>query len=172
MKIKIIKVEDNEFVEGEIIEARKLNVVLPSITDGWRFNFKKHSKNKDAQVFVLIIDGNNRIEGCLIFEMKDKVEPYMAFIEVAPHNRGDKKEFESIAGCLIAYACKLSFVYGKKWYTGWLAFDVQEETEESTLQLMAIYSKKYRAQRFADTTIMLISPEDGEWLINEYLKTE
>ncbi|MCJ7932363.1 MAG: hypothetical protein MUW56_01690 [Chryseobacterium sp.] len=172
MKIKIIRVGDNGLIDGEIIDSRKTKIPLPSITDGWRFNFKKHSKNKDTETYVLIIDGKNRIEGCLVFEMRDKVEPYMAYIEIAPHNKGDQKEFDRVAGCLIAYASKLSFIYGKGYYLGWLAFDVKEETEEAMLKLMTVYSEKYRAQRFAETTIMLIAPEDGEWLINEYLNVK
>lgn len=169
MKIKIIRVEDNELIESEITDSRKTKIPLPSITDGWRFNFKKHSKKKGTKTFVLIVDGQNRLEGCLIFEMREKIEPYMAYIEIAPHNQGDQREYDRVAGCLIAYASKLSFIYGQGCYLGWLAFDVKEETEEDMIKLMAVYFEKYRAKRYAETTIMLISPENGEWLINEYL---
>jgi hypothetical protein len=59
--------------------------VLPSIIDGWRFNFNKHSENKGFETYVLVKEeSENIVEGCLIFEMKDKAEPYMAFVEVAP----------------------------------------------------------------------------------------
>lgn len=172
MKVKIIRVEDDEFVDGEIIHVRKRKVNLPSLTDNWRFNFKKHSRNRNTETYVLIADDENTIEGCLIFEMREKVEPYMAYIEVAPHNKGDQKKFDRVAGCLIAYASRLSFIHGKECFMGWLTFDVMEETDDAMLMLMSLYSKKYRAKRIADTTIMCIAPEDGEWLINKYLNVK
>lgn len=58
--------------------------------------------------------------------MRKQLEPYMAYIEIAPHNKGEKKKYDLVAGCLIAFACRLSFIHGKGDYKGWLAFDVQE----------------------------------------------
>lgn len=60
----------------------------------------------------------------------------MAYIEVAPHNRGIDKKYDLVAGCLIAYACRLSFIHGKDAYKGWLAFDVQEEDPKEEKKLM------------------------------------
>ncbi|WP_245895681.1 hypothetical protein [Flavobacterium album] len=100
--------------------------------------------------------------------MKDKIEPYMAFVEIAPHNQGKDKEFERVAGCLIAFACRLSFIKGNDIYRGWLAFDVLEEDKEAEIKLMANYSQKYHAKRFGETT-MVIPPEGGQKLIEEFL---
>ena len=111
------------------------------------------------------------IEGCLIFEMRNGVEPYMAFMEVAPHNRGQEKVLEHIAGCLIATACRLSEKHGKDHYRGWLTFDVRERQKEDEIKLMAVYCQKYGALRWGETT-MLISPENGEELISKFLTSE
>lgn len=92
----------------------------------------------------------------------------MAYIEIAPQNKGKEKEFEKVAGCLIAYACRLSFILGEDDYKGWLAFDALEEKEEDRIKLMTLYSKKYKAYKFGETT-MLIRPEDGEKLIEKFL---
>lgn len=92
----------------------------------------------------------------------------MAFIEVAPHNRGDNKKYERVAGCLIAFACRLSFKNGKGDYLGYLAFDVLEEDKADEIKLMALYSKKYNALKYAETT-MIIPPVGGEKLITEFL---
>lgn len=51
---------------------------------------------------------------------------------------------------------------------GWLAFDVLEERKEDEVKLMKLYSGKYGAKRFGETT-MLIEPEKGEELIEKYL---
>lgn len=167
MKVKIIRVVDSQAVDAEIIKPSSLP--LPSITDGWRFNFKKHSKKTGFQTYVLVTEETPKvIEGCLSFQLKDAVEPYMAYIEIAPHNKGKTKTYENIAGCLIAYACRLSFIHGIAHFKGWLAFDVLEENKEDELKLMAIYCQKYGALKWRDTT-MVISPEIGEKLINKFL---
>ena len=51
---------------------------------------------------------------------------------------------------------------------GWLAFDVIEENKEDEIKLMALYCGKYGALKFDETT-MIIPPENGQTLINEFL---
>lgn len=95
---------------------------LPSVVDGWRFDFSRHSKKRNVETYVLVsAEISERSEGCLSFKMRDKVEPYMAYIEVAPHNMGTVKEYDNVAGCLIAFACRLSFINGEDHFQGWLA---------------------------------------------------
>ncbi len=167
MKVKLLDKEKCE-IDSEILEGQK--VKLPSIHDGWRFNFNNHSKSPNTFTYALVtIETPDIIEGCLVYKMLDKSEPYMAFVEVAPHNKGSDKQYDLVAGCLIAYACRLSFIHGKGPYNGWLAFDVQEENKEEEEKLMKLYSSKYRAKRLEKTTTMYIIPEDGESLIKTYL---
>jgi hypothetical protein len=167
MKVKILKAETNEFVSAYIKESA--NIRLPSVSGGWRFNFHKHAKTKGSNTYILITEKTpGIIEGCMIYKMIDDKDPYMAYIEVAPHNRGKEKEYDLVAGCLIAYAARLSFILGQDYYKGWLAFDVREEKEDDQKKLMALYSKKYGARLF-DKTTMYILPEDGEKLIEKYL---
>lgn len=170
MNIKILKVEGKSRVDAKIIDPKPEKVSLPSVTDGWRFNFNKHAKKKGFETYVLITaEGSRNPEGCLIFEMKNKVEPYMAYVEVAPHNKGEDKEYEYIAGCLIAFACRLSFANGEGDFKGYLAFDVMEEDKKDEIKLMRIYSTKYRALRISDSTTMIIPPAGGQKLIDQFL---
>ena len=151
------------------IEGR--NFQLPGLHEGWRFTFDKLIKKlKYATAYVLVSEETPEvIEGCLIFQMKDNLIPYMAFVEVAPHNKTDLKKYDYVAGCLIAFAFKQSLIQGKGDYKGWLSFDVLEEKKEDQLKLMSLYSKKYHAVR-ADETGMYIMDEQGERLIREYLE--
>lgn len=168
MNVRILRVSGKQPADAKITPALKL--VLPSLTDGWRFNFKRHAKNKGFKTFVLVTDETpSVIEGCLIFRMINEVEPYMAFIEIAPHNRGVDKRYDKVAGCLIAYASRLSFTHGEEAYMGWLAFDVLEEDSDNEIKLMNVYCRKYGALRLGQTTTMVISPEAGEKLIHEFL---
>lgn len=171
MKIKIIRVALNEWIDAYILEGKKFQ--LPSMHEGRRFNFPKHAKVKGVFVYVLVTEENpDNIEGCLIYKMLDKVEPYMAYIEIAPHNKGENKIYDLVAGCLIAFACRLSFTIGVGSYKGWLAFDVQETSKEDEVKLIALYSQKYKAMRIEDSTMMVISPKEGEKLIEKYLSHE
>lgn len=170
MKVKILRLKDNTLIDARILDSKFASVKLPSVVDGWRFNFFKHSKRTGFETYILVKeDTPSEIEGCLIFEMKKEIEPYMSFIEVAPHNQGDDKRYERVAGCLIAFACRLSFIKGNDDFKGWLAFDILEEKKEDEIKLMAMYSNKYGALRY-DETMMIITPEGGEKLINEFLK--
>jgi hypothetical protein len=168
MKVRILKVELDELVQAQIIEKGKYK--LPSLHEGWRFNFPKQAKERGTHAYVLVTEETpDIIEGCLLYKMKAETEPYMSYIETAPYNRGADKKYDLVAGCLIAFACRLSFKLGRGDYKGWLAFDVMEESKQDEKRLMAIYSKDYYAFNISGTTMMIIEPKDGEKLIAKYL---
>lgn len=172
MNIKIRKIEGNILVDARISDSKLLEIELPSFTDGWRFDFKKHSKKKNFNTYILVSEETpEKIEGCLTFEMREKVEPYMAFVEIAPHNRGKVREYDNVAGCLIAFACRLSFINGENDFQGYLAFDVLEEEKEDEIKLMSVYSTKYNALKISETT-MLITPLGGKKIIDEFLNDD
>ncbi len=168
MNVKIIETKTKSEIKSKISLVSKNKVKLPSINDGWRFNFNKHSKGKDYESYILTTDKTPEvIEGCLIINTKTRFQVYMAFVEIAPHNKGNEKKYDRVAGCLIAFACRQSFIKGKE---GYLAFDVLEEKKENEIKLMTLYSQKYNAVRYDDSTTMIILPEGSEKLINEFLK--
>ncbi|MEO7044261.1 MAG: hypothetical protein ABI091_03065 [Ferruginibacter sp.] len=168
MNVKIIKVSSEELKDAIIRKGSKEE--LPSMHDNWRFNFPKHSQLPNATAYVLVAEETPTIiEGCLIFQMKEKKIPYMAFVEAAPHNRGDKKSYDFVAGCLIAFAFKQSYILSEGNYKGMLFFDVQEEDPVDEKKLMINYSKKYNAKIYMGTTMVIID-EDGDKLIQEYLE--
>lgn len=167
MNVKIIETATNAEIKSQIRLVTKNKSKLPSLNDGWRFNFSKHSKKRDFETYILTTEkAPDTIEGCLIINAKSPYEVYMAFIEIAPHNKGDNKKYKRVAGCLIAYACRQSFIKGKE---GYLAFDVKEEEKENEIKLMKLYNQKYGAVRIDNSTTMIILPEGSEKLINEFL---
>jgi len=168
MKVKIISVANAEQVSA-IIKVGSINE-MPSIQQNWRFNFDKALKKlRHATGYLLVVETTqNVVEGCMIFQLINQVEPYMAFIEIAPHNRDHNKRYDRVAGCLIAYAFLQSIIQGKGEYKGLLQFDVLEENKEHEIKLMKLYAFKYNAKLLADTT-MVIMDQDGEDLVNRYL---
>ena len=168
MDVKILELATKLEIRSTISLVTKNNLTLPSLNDGWRFNFKKHSAVKDYETYILTTDNSPEIiEGCLIINAKIAFQIYMAFVEIAPHNRGDQKRYDKVAGCLIAFACRKSFIKEKE---GYVAFDILEDSKEDELRLMKLYSQKYNAVRLADSTTMIIVPEGSEKLIKEFLK--
>jgi hypothetical protein len=172
MQVLILEVSKDDLIDAVIKNGKGME--LPSIQTGWRFNFTSRLKELPyATAYVLVCEETpDIIEGCLIFQMKDKTVPYMAYVEIAPHNRTDPKKYDFVGGCLVAYACKLSTIKGEGADYGWLSFDVHEKDPKDRFRLMRHYSKKYNAQRVADTTSMWIEPFYGKVLIAEYLERE
>jgi hypothetical protein len=168
MKVKIIKTATAEEVAA-LIKKGKVSE-MPSIQQDWRFNFDKELKKlKNATGYLLVTEeAQGVIQGCMIFQLIDKKEPYMAFVEVAPHNKKNMKIYDHVAGCLIAFAWQLSVTEGVGDYNSMLQFDVLEEKKEDEIKLMLLYSTKYNAKRWGDST-MVILDEDGEELVNKYL---
>lgn len=168
MKVRILEMSSEELVNASIEDR---NVNLPGLHEGWRFAFDKQIKKLPyATAYVLVTEETPDVfEGCLIFQMKDKVIPYMAFVEVAPHNKTDAKKYDYVAGCLIAFAFKRSIIQGKGDHKAWLSFDVKEEKEEDQIKLMGMYSQKYNAVR-VDETQMYIMDDAGDLLIERYLE--
>ena len=167
MKVKILRVDDNKLVNALVRKGVKTE--MPSMQNGWRFSFNKHIKKPNSEAYVLVKEDTPKIiEGCMIYQVLGNGIQYMAFVEVAPRNRLPNKTYDLVAGCLIAYACKLSMQRGKDFHKGYLTFDVQEESKKDGIKLMSMYSENYKAVRIDETT-MWISPENGELLIEEYL---
>ena len=168
MSVKILRLKDKCLIEALIRKGSKTE--MPSIQNGWRFNFNRLISLPNSETYVLVKkDSPKVIEGCLIFQMLDKLVPFMAYLEIAPHNQSKKKQNDYVAGCLIAYACRLSFTKGKSHFKGWLTFEVYEETDEGQIRLMSLYNKKYLAKKIGDNA-MIITPTEGETLIEKYLK--
>lgn len=172
MKVRIEEVKTGELVDAAI--ERSSGRRLPSLHDeGWRFNFASLSKRlSNASTYVLVTEETPLvIEGCLIFRMDEGEIPYGAYLEVAPHNKGDQKKYDHVAGCLIAYAYQLSLEKGEGPYKGQLYFDVLEEAKEDEEKLMEIYKNRYGAE-VVDGTTMLIRNSNGLALIEKYLGGE
>jgi len=83
MNVKIINAATFEQVDA-LIKKGKISE-LPSIQQGWRFNFDKEIKKLKYAVGYLLVteETPNVIEGCMIFQLINKKEPYMAFVEIA-----------------------------------------------------------------------------------------
>jgi hypothetical protein len=142
MKVLIVEVDSDELIEAIIKEGKAKE--MPSLNDGWQFNFNKHSLPKDKSAFILVKEETPKvIEGCMIFSIHETFGPYLDYLEVALHNKGQKGKYKRVSGCLIAYACGLSFDKGKNEDRGILTF--RAFSENDTEKLEHFYRDKYGA---------------------------
>src|SRR3569833_823143 len=155
MKVKIIKVETKEEVDAQIKKGRPAE--LPSMQQEWRFNFDREIKKlKHATGYLLVTEEVPEvIEGCMIYQLINNKEPYIAFVEVAPHNKKDRKKYDNVAGCLIAYAYQLSLIEGWDYFKGYLQFKIKKQNKKKKKKKKKKKTKKNKTKRKKKTTTMV-----------------
>ena len=157
--VYILERKNTRLIEADIVVAERKNVPLKK--DGWNFNWKQLVQEQDAQTFILkTIELPQSVEGILHLKVESGML-IMDAVEIAPHNIGrNKKRYDYVAGCLIAFACRESFKLEGS-YKGFLTF-------VSKTNLIQWYTEKYGAT-LAIGQRMFIDLEAGEKLINKYL---
>ena len=157
--IYILDKISGKLVESEIVQIT--DETLPLKKDGWNFDWKQLSDDKNGEIFVLkTTDSPSQIEGILQLKIEFNML-IMNTLELAPHNIGRRnKRYDYIAGCLIAFACRESVkIEGP--YKAYLTF-------VSKSNLIQWYIEKYGAE-LAIGQRMYIDWKSGEKLIEQYL---
>lgn len=170
MKVNLLNFATNDMVRAGIRSAKIEE--MPSIADKWHFNFRKYFQNKGKMAFVLAREETPEIiEGCMIFSLNQTLGPYMDLLEVAPHNKGVNGLNKRVAGCLIAFACGLSFEFGKNEDKGILTFEVNGKSPSAKNRLEKLYTEFYvaKANPFG---FMEIYPDEGKRLMDQFLRLE
>lgn len=150
-----------ELVEAEIIPLT--GDLIPKKKDEWLFDWSKIT-NSGGQIFGLRTKKSpDNIEGAILLKIEFDML-IMDLLEIAPHNLGkNKKRYDYVAGCLIAYACRESFkITGD--YQGFVTFVAKTD-------LIKLYKEKYGAE-IASGQRMFIDINAGHKLIKEYLERE
>jgi hypothetical protein len=167
MNVLILAKDSNRLVDA-IIRRGDLKE-LPTISDGWLFNFQKLASKTGKQPYVLVREESmDQIEGCMVFSMHESFGPYMDLLEVCPRNKGEHGLFKNVAACLIAFACGLSFEFGKNEDKGILTFEAYSKTKEGIVKLIELYRQKYGAisNPFG---YLEIHPQQAKILMDKYL---
>jgi hypothetical protein len=160
MKASLIDILSGKNRVANIKRIRSAEAPLKK--DGWKFNWRELAKTEGAICFnVALPESPGRAEGVILLSVYFEEMAYMNNLEVAPWNRGEEKRLDNVAGCLLAFACRFSFVFGKGHYQGYLSFN-------SKSQLISHYQKKYGATSSGGTK-MFIDPLQGQRLIKQYL---
>ena len=156
MEVNLIDNKRKKSVTGLISKANIKD--MPSLQLKWKFNWKSlYSAN--SRIFKLTYEGE--IQGLLKLTEINEGYYEMTNLELAPKNYGSKGIMDNVAGCMIAYACLLTFTLNKGSYKGYLAFTSKGE-------LIPHYEQKYFAE-LVFREKMIIFPENGKKLIKKYL---
>jgi hypothetical protein len=158
MEVEILDILNKKKVKAEIILADITK--MPLKKEGWHFDWKRVIKNKNTKTYILrSATTPQTIEGILQLKI-EKEMLIMDLIEIAPHNIGQKKRHDDVAGCLISFSCRESF-YIQGVYQGYLSF-------VSKTSLIQWYCTKYGAIQVTNQN-MYIDPRQGLKLIKKYL---
>lgn len=130
------------------------------IRDSKQFSFDwKLEKKKENNIYKLfLLDEKDEILGLLsLKDIKDELRIHINLIEISERNIGRGKKYDRIAGCLIAYACQLSF---DKSYDGFVSLIPKS-------RLINHYCKYYGFEQFGRQ--LGLSYEASVNLIKKYL---
>jgi hypothetical protein len=74
-----------------------------------RYSFNWQSLKKSATIYKLTIEGEKDILGVMaLIDYPDEFRIEIKLLASAIENQGRNKKYDRIAGCMIAFACKLS----------------------------------------------------------------
>lgn len=159
MKVFIYDNSKNKEVLAEIEITKKSE--MPSKSKGWKFSWRTLSEDKSI---IYKLSYESEIQGLLKVKKVEDGYIEMSNLELAPHNFGKDERFSKVAGCLIAFACLLSFELNEGNYQGFLSFTSKGE-------LIKHYEDEYNAE-LVYREKMIIFPKNGRKLIKKYLKIE
>jgi hypothetical protein len=155
MKVFHVPRRQLEKAEISLVKRRDLTVSVRK-----RFDFD-WSKERDYEIYKITLVGHDTILGLMslqVIEQESRIE--IKLLESAKENIGRKKMYDRVAGCLIAFACKLSFNKG---------FDGLISLIPKTV-LVAHYIRKY--QMLPMGSHLAIKRDNALVLIQEYLKND
>lgn len=149
--------------ENEKIEAR-IDLItskeLKSIQRNEEFEFD-WNQEKGHEIYKLYRTDTEEILGLMsVVNAPVAVAVEIKLLEVGKTNRGSHKEIDRIAGCLIAWACRLSFQRG---YHGWIKLIAKTD-------LIPHYKKRYGMIQIGGRQTCCIEQEQAIRLIEAFLK--
>ncbi len=149
---------------GELLEA---NIELLSKSDytkiekSTEFTFDWSVEQKYDIYKIYLLDAEDNILGLMsLIDIPREQRIHLNLIEVSKTNRGQQKQIENIAGCLIAFACRLAFARA---YDGFVSL-------QAKTKLITLYQTRYGFRQYGN--FLAIDQDDAKTLIKKYLSDE
>lgn len=98
-----------EFKKAEIGVLQE-GELTKSLARRFGFDWKRETQH---DIYKIFLKGNGLILGLMSLDIiKSELRIEIRLLESASENIGKDKIYDRVAGCLIAYACKLAFKFG------------------------------------------------------------
>lgn len=147
-----------EPVEAEIALLTKKELKKVKKSKQFEFDWEQE---KDLAIYKLFLSESEKILGLMsVLDVGEELRIEIHLLEVSKENRGKNKIIEGVAGCLIAYACSLSF---EKGYQGFVSLVPKS-------LLIQHYMEKYGFKQFGRQ--LALDYYEAVALINKYLNNE
>ncbi|MFK7978888.1 MAG: hypothetical protein AB8G86_02810 [Saprospiraceae bacterium] len=156
--MKILHKKTNEYHEAviELVEDEDWEVIEKS--GDFIFNW---SKEKDYLVHKIRLQLEDKILGLISIEdIPKEYRLHIHLVENSNANKGRKKIYDNIAGCLIAHTCEIAF---EKNYDGFVSLKPKTEIVE-------LYKNKYGFSEMGQ--FLFTELNNSESLIKKYLSNE
>jgi len=151
------KVSSGERFDTEVLSLVKNDLLPVTKKNGWNFNWKLELKDPKKEVYKLIIVQFPEVIQGLLSLTVEADHVYMNLLENAPFNIGQTKEYQGVAGNLVAFACKRSLECG---YGGCVVFTAKTK-------LIKHYIETLGACIIAGQRMAILERE-AHFLINKY----
>jgi hypothetical protein len=145
----------------DISLVSKRDLKLISASRKWSFDWDFEYKSIERDVYKLTIVNNmNIIQGLLSLTVHED-HVFIHLLENAFFNRGKHRIYEGVAGNLVAFACKLSFLRGNE---GFVAFHAKTSIIE--------HYKKSLGAVCIGNQLMILETKASTRLVEHYFKGE
>jgi hypothetical protein len=106
----VIHRESQTKMKAEIVNVSKEELVVLLKIGRFEFDWIKEAH---FDIYAIRLVENENVIGLMaIKDVADELRTELVLLESSKENIGQNKKFEHIAGCLIAWACRLAFIKG------------------------------------------------------------
>lgn len=158
MGISLFDVQTREKVSVRIELIQKEDLGKIKSNKGFTFDWQKE---KDFELYKLFNIEKDEILGLLsVADRSESLVIEIRLLESVATNVGKNKKVEGVAGFLIAWACRLSFIRG---YDGWVMLTAKTA-------LIKYYCGKYGMKQVGNNQVCVIEQDQSYKLIHYYLE--
>ncbi|WP_282776509.1 hypothetical protein [Phaeodactylibacter xiamenensis] len=156
--MKLLNLYKNQEFEAEILKVMDEDLKEANKSNQFEFDWIEEKK-KQCDIFKIVIkDQESKILGLIsLTDINTEFRIHINLVEVSNDNKGKNKRIDRIAGCLLAFACKVAF---EKGYLGFASLVPKTE-------LVGLYIKKYGFKKYGSQ--LAIDQRDAIGLIQKYL---
>jgi hypothetical protein len=154
----LINRKNEQKVLSEIVAISETELSDILEEDNFEFDWQQET---DYDLYALrVLDNKNTVGLMALKDVKDELRIEIILLESSKDNIGASKTYQNIAGCLIAWACRLAFIKG---YYGFVSLIPKT-------RLIEHYKNAYGFEQFGRQ--LAVDTEQSHSLIKKYLKNE